>query len=493
MKILVIQLARLGDIFMTWPVLKALSEKYPNAEIHFLTRDKFKEAAYGLKFIKHHILNTSSILGPVIDLKMNVDKSLAALDENLETFKGHKFDQIINLSFSPVSSYFTWYIQQCYGTENTVVRGYTRHTDGFLNLPDDSSAFFYSQVGIQRDNRIHVTDLFAEVADAVLTEEHFNFRKSLPVKQQVTIHIAASQKEKTLSADQWQNLIKKLLQQTSFDIVLVGSAGESEIARGIVSQLGQDPNLVLNRVFNLVGSNNLAQLKDVIEESRLLIGADSSPMHIASLVNTKCLNVSSDYVNFWETGPRAMGSFIFKTSSLTEVNIQKLAQLAVALLGNEILEEQGFLAVGGVPYYKSATTVTIAESKDEQNIRWESIRAIYLSAEFPKVEDNLMGEAFIRLLECNEVILEQLKGITSKEQAKNLSDVLNQGDHILATIAKLVPDVIPYLNWLEAEKIRIPPVQFEEVLEKTTRAHQTFENLILLQLGVSDEHTQVNP
>lgn len=493
MKILVIQLARLGDIFMTWPVLKALSEKYPKAEIHFLTREKFKEAAAGLDFINHHILNTTSILGPTIDLKMNINESIAALEANLDTFKDIRFDQIINLSFSPVSSYLTWYIHQCYGTESSIVRGYTRHDDGFLNLPDDSSAFFYSQVGIQRDNRIHVTDLFAEVADAVLTEEHFNFKKSLALKEQVTIHIAASQKEKTLTSDQWLTLAQDLLNETSFDIVLVGSASESDIATDIIVRLAAANEPVLNRVKNLVGNINLDQLKDVIEESRLLIGADSSPMHIASLVNTKCLNVSSDYVNFWETGPRALGSFIYKTSSLAEINVQKLVKLVQALTENEILDEQGFLAVGGVPYYKSATTVTIAESKDEQNIRWESIRAIYLSAEFPKVEDSLMGEAFIRLLECNEVILEQLKGITNKEQAKNLSDVLNQGDHILTTIAKLVPDVKPYLNWLEAEKIRIPPLQFEQVLEKTTRAHQTFENLILLQLGVSNEHAQVNP
>lgn len=493
MKILVIQLARLGDIFMTWPILKALSEKHPAAEIHFLTREKFKEAAYGLDFVKHHILNTSSILGPVIDLKMDINESLGALDKNLDTFKNLQFDQIINLSFSPVSSYLTWYISQCYGTENVVVRGYTRHSDGFLNLPDDSSAFFYSQVGIQRDNRIHLTDLFAEVADAVLKEEHFDFKKSLAVKQQIAIHVAASQREKTLTADQWLTLTQELLKQTAFDIVLVGSSSESDIALNIISKIAAKADLPLVRVKNLVGAIDLSQLKDVIEESLLLIGADSSPMHIASLVNTKCLNVSSDSVNFWETGPRALGSFIYKTSSFADIDIQKLTQLVLALTGNEILDESGFLAVGGVPYYKSATKVTIAESKDEKNIRWESIRAIYLSAQFPKVEDSLMGEAFIRLLECNEVILDQLKGITSKEQAKNLSDVLNQGDHILSTIAKLVPDVKPYLNWLEAEKIRIPPLQFEQVLEKTTQAHQTFENLILLQLGVSDEHAQINP
>ncbi len=33
MKILVLQLARLGDIYMSWPMIRAVKRKYPNAEI----------------------------------------------------------------------------------------------------------------------------------------------------------------------------------------------------------------------------------------------------------------------------------------------------------------------------------------------------------------------------------------------------------------------------------------------------------------------------
>ena len=52
MRILVLQLARFGDIFQTWPTLKALRRQHPESEIHFLVRSRFSEAASGLTGIQ---------------------------------------------------------------------------------------------------------------------------------------------------------------------------------------------------------------------------------------------------------------------------------------------------------------------------------------------------------------------------------------------------------------------------------------------------------
>ncbi len=43
MKILVIRLSSLGDIILTQPVLGLLQDKYPEAEIYYLTKDEFKD------------------------------------------------------------------------------------------------------------------------------------------------------------------------------------------------------------------------------------------------------------------------------------------------------------------------------------------------------------------------------------------------------------------------------------------------------------------
>ena len=51
MKILVIQLARLGDIYQTWPSVFALKRKYPEAKIDLLVRERFAAATHGLSAV----------------------------------------------------------------------------------------------------------------------------------------------------------------------------------------------------------------------------------------------------------------------------------------------------------------------------------------------------------------------------------------------------------------------------------------------------------
>jgi heptosyltransferase III len=72
MKILIIQLARLGDIYQTWPVVRGLKRAYPTAEIHFLARKKFASACEGISEIDQlWQLDTRSILEPLIEEQPN--------------------------------------------------------------------------------------------------------------------------------------------------------------------------------------------------------------------------------------------------------------------------------------------------------------------------------------------------------------------------------------------------------------------------------------
>ena len=66
MKILVIQIARLGDILMTWPAMRALRRAHPQAEIHLLVRPRFEAATRGLECVDRVIAMPSlEILEPL--------------------------------------------------------------------------------------------------------------------------------------------------------------------------------------------------------------------------------------------------------------------------------------------------------------------------------------------------------------------------------------------------------------------------------------------
>src|SRR5437588_11724100 len=106
MRILVLQLARFGDIYQTWPALQALKRKHPGCELHVLVRARFQEAAKDFPGITVHALPTREILRPLFEGEA-LEDSHTELKRFLQPLCDSNFDTIINLSFSPASSFLT--------------------------------------------------------------------------------------------------------------------------------------------------------------------------------------------------------------------------------------------------------------------------------------------------------------------------------------------------------------------------------------------------
>lgn len=81
-RILVIRFSSMGDILLTTPVLRALRQKYPKAEIHYLTKAKFREA------IETH---------PVPDQFWYLEKDISDLIRQLQAVR---YDVIVDLHAS---------------------------------------------------------------------------------------------------------------------------------------------------------------------------------------------------------------------------------------------------------------------------------------------------------------------------------------------------------------------------------------------------------
>lgn len=79
MKFLIIRLSSIGDIVLTTPAIRCLRKQYPNAEIHFLTKKKFKAV---------------TIANPYIDKFHYYDANFSKLKKEL---KSEHFDYIIDL------------------------------------------------------------------------------------------------------------------------------------------------------------------------------------------------------------------------------------------------------------------------------------------------------------------------------------------------------------------------------------------------------------
>jgi ADP-heptose:LPS heptosyltransferase len=485
MKTLVLQLARLGDIYQTWPVLRALKRSMREidsaAELHLLTRAKFTSAVEGLEGVdRHWCLDSRAILSPLIDERPAIDRSLELLGDFCDQLRMEGFDRVINLSFSPLSSHIARELA-IHGAE---VAGYTRHFDGYLAIPDDPSAYFYAQVGQGRANRLHLTDLFAAVAGVALTDSDWQRPSARAdrapsiassLQNAVVIHAGASALNKTLSWSKWLNVVKRLTETYQGDVVLVGVSGEREMAEKIcaVSSTKQP--------VNLVGKTSLPELIEVIASARLLIGGDSGPMNIASLTGTPVLNLSFPTVSFWETGPKSAGSRIVEVENEDQISSDAIVDEALSMINRTSQTKIARAFVEGPmrPY-------VVSPIKPDRDFEWRLLEALYMGASFPAAETALFIEGARRLSEVNQLILEQIAAMTANPANKLPAQILGRADEIVTQIGRMVPEIAPIIRWFQTEQMRIGPMPAEKLIEATRAVHARLGDVLAVYEGASE-------
>lgn len=468
MKTLIIQLARLGDIYQTWPVVNGLKRTQPNSKIHFLARKKFQAACEGLTELeKVWTLDTRSILDPLVDEQPVFKKTFDQLEQLIGGLCAEKYDRVINLSFSPLSSHIT-HILELNGAE---VRGYSRHEDGFFNPVDDASAYFYSQVGPGRPNRVHLTDLFGQVAGVDLREEDWSAGKTVTSKYAkvgaVVVHLGASEAKKTYGTHKWLQVVKSLLEKSNREVILIGSQEERDI--GFVVE-----NVTSARKpINTVGKTQVAELFDILSQAALLIGCDSAPVHIAALTKTPVLNLSFDCVNFWETGPKSAGSRILVSDAPDTLSSDRVVEQCLAMLtGRNPANDVVIVPENRAQGY-------IANTQELHGLaEWEMVQAIYMGAPFPVVPTRTFKEAVVRLFETNELAIEQVRALRKNPNNKVAVSILGRVDEIYEAIEKMIPSIGVLVRWFQAERIRLGPMKQTDLLDQTESLHMKLRDIL---------------
>lgn len=467
MKILVLQLARLGDIYMTWPALRALRRAHPEAEIHLLVRPRFEAATRGLEAVDRvKCLPTEDLLEPFFKNPSRDEEAVQRMDFYLQSLRKEHYDRVINVSFSPLSSWIVKTISEA----TTEVNGYSRHTDGFLKISDEVSAYFYGQVGTDRANRFHLTDLFANLAGTDLIPEDWAAPKlqgknfALP-KNYIALHIGASENHKRLSPFQWARAFKHFHDlNPDLPIVAIGTAAETILVNEMRAGLSQ------TKVIDLTGQTAVEDLFGVIGGANLLVGGDSAPIHMASLTGTPTLNVSIGDVNFWETGPRAPKSWVLPLKEPSESSSEFMGRVMARICSGESPEEL-------VRYNGEIPSYTLPHG-NEKSFSWKLIEALYLGNEFPVTDDLLFVKSLEKMSEMNQVVIDQLA--TLPAASTRLGELLDRADEVFMAITRVCPETAILVRWLQTEKTRIPPGSKEKICQLMSDLHLRLGNMLML-------------
>ncbi|HQW86732.1 MAG TPA: glycosyltransferase family 9 protein, partial [Flavobacteriales bacterium] len=251
MKVLVLRFSSIGDIVLTSPVLRCVKQQVPGAEVHVATKSAFADL---LRFNPH------------VDQVHELGDDLEGLIRQL---KAERFDRVIDLHHN----LRTARIKRALGVP---ARSFNK-----LNV----EKWLLVNLRIDRLPRVHIVDRYlATAADLGVKNDGLGLELHIPTERRVALDIlpaghrhgytalaiGAAHATKRLPPHKLVALAKAI----EGPIVLIGSEGDSAVARAIGDAVGA-------RVYDATGRFDLLGSASLIGSAHSVIAHDSGAMHIA--------------------------------------------------------------------------------------------------------------------------------------------------------------------------------------------------------------------
>ena len=260
MKILVIRFSSIGDIVLTTPVLRCLKKKFPEAEIHYLTKTQFH---------------------PVLAANPNIDR-FYLLDDNLDKLlgemKAEAYDALIDLH----KNLRTLRVKRSLGVKMTFSFDKLNFKKWMAvnlkanNLPDKHIVDRYfegiKELGVENDG---------EGLDFYIREQEvYEDALSLATASYTALVVGALHATKQLPEAKLIELCEKL----NHSIYVLGGKNEAAIGARLNELFPQ-------KVVNLCGRLNLQESAYIVKHARKVISHDTGFMHIAAAFKKPILSV----------------------------------------------------------------------------------------------------------------------------------------------------------------------------------------------------------
>jgi ADP-heptose:LPS heptosyltransferase len=326
-KIAVLRLDHLGDVILALPAIKALEEALPQAQVDFIVGPWAKDIVEmaGLR-------STPKVFSACWFAREGSKNRGRKLTELL---REGQYDTVIELrgDFRHILAMYRAGIRFRVGLAKTGLGFLLTHRlvyrPGQHEMKRNLDTL--EQAGIQLSNKQEYPQLYTRKKDEETQRE---IRQKLGITRPViAIHATCAATSKRWPVSNWQQLIDRLPED--MDVAMIGTdlekSGVEEIQKGCH-----------RRVFLTAGALNLPNLSAFLKESRLFIGVDSGPAHIAAAVGTPVVSLYSgtNVVDQW--GPRGPKvTIIQKTPSCSP------CELTVCPIGNECMNQIGVEEVLG--------------------------------------------------------------------------------------------------------------------------------------------------
>lgn len=277
MKILIIKIAALGDVLVSSPFFQLIKNSYPECKIDHLVLKGFEKVTENNKYVNEIIIIKNLTLFNLIKLYYEIKKNNYDI-----AFIFHR-----NFLFQFI----------CYMANINLIYGFKSKYNLFLKK------FLVYKIDINRTlqeyNLIKLSGL--KISRVTNLEYYINYNKIenfrildvLPEKY-IACGVGGGNIFSSADSRMWPcDYYIELISKVNFKFVLIG--------HGKIDKLRADEieSRSLGRVINLVGKTNYDEVANIIKNSTLYVGNDSSLLHLASAVGVPTLGL------FGPTSPSA--------------------------------------------------------------------------------------------------------------------------------------------------------------------------------------------
>lgn len=272
---LVLQMQRMGDLILTFPLLARLRAAEPERPLWVVAEERFFTS--------------------LIPFAPNV---VFFPPEAAPRLAGRAYRRVVNLSHRGDAA------RLAAGLKTEERLGMTQNAErssiaGYWHL------YRASLVQNNRHNRFHWAEL--NMLDLVDPRDISRLHRPRPPasgRGRVGLFVGASEREKRPSPPFWGELARALA-HSDLHPVFLGGPEDGPLAAEAAGLAGMPG-------ANLCGRFTLRAFAEFLHELDLLIVPDTGPMHLAAWLGTPVLNLSLGPVHAWDTGPAAPGHHVLR-------------------------------------------------------------------------------------------------------------------------------------------------------------------------------------
>jgi len=316
---LLIQLARLGDLVQSLPVLTSLHSLHPEQPLDLICPSPLVslgelfpcvDRVYPWKGGEWHELAMSNLT--------NWDQRLIQAQRYLYDFAMPEYALAYNLNNHPRGVFAAHLLSRL-----VVGPG----ENGPLNPTLPAWAGYLRQIAQDRgNNRVHLADAFCGLCRVLPPSDLPSLKApqmQLPLELErivniqssvmVGIVLGAGDVDRRIPLSAWQDLIvacAELIPQSY--VILIGGEGEREAALALEYNL---PASHRNRVVNGCGRTSLPQLVSMLNRCRWVVGSDTGPLHLGAMCGARAIGWYFSRARVHETGPYGVGHFVWQHES----------------------------------------------------------------------------------------------------------------------------------------------------------------------------------